>query len=178
MTNLIKSIMQFLGRLLKWEPVQDFTDLPYMPPTPPVEPVIPPVEAPKQPVVATLLWDTPQHCFHSVRVICDREGLDLKGKDIVCACIYQESRFNNKAVGKNKNSTDWGLVQVNDTKGWHIGKGLRFPSIQYVLDRPEEAVMWMAGVYRTTKALTPWASYTSGAYKQWLSPQSPMWELK
>src|SRR3990167_5260477 len=47
-------------------------------------------------------------------------------------------------------STDWGLVQVNDTKNWHIGKGLRFSSVEDVLTNPEKAVRWVIDVYRTT----------------------------
>ena len=99
-------------------------------------------------------------------------------KDIVCACIYQESRFKNSAVGKNKTSTDWGIVQVNDTPGWHIGPGLRFKSVQDVLDNPEKTVRWMISVMKETGKLQPWASYTSGVYKRWLVDKSPMWLLK
>lgn len=150
-------------------PVQDFTDLPYLPPEVPVEPPTAPDK---------LLWGTPKHAYHSTRVLCDEMGLTLEQKNLLCACIYQESQFLNTAVGKNKNSTDWGIAQVNDTKGWHIGPGLRFPSVQYVKDHPEECVRWMAGVLKQTGKLQPWASYTSGAYKQWLTSASPMWLLK
>ena len=124
------------------------------------------------------LWDTPKHAYHSVRVICDEMGLTVEQKNILCACIYQESQFMNGAVGKNKTSTDWGLVQVNDTPGWHIGPGLRFSSVQDVLDHPEKAVRWMVSVMKNTGKLQPWASYTSGAYKKWLVPTSPLWALK
>lgn len=141
--------------------------------------------APKQPVAETLDWSTPQGAYHATRVICDELGLTLEQKNIVCACIYQESQFSNKAVGRNKDpetgkvwSTDWGIFQVNDHKGWHIGKGLRFSSVQDVLDHPEKAARWMIGVMKTTGKLQPWASYTTGAYKKWLSPASPMWLLK
>ena len=148
--------------------------------TPPVKPVLEANGGQKE----VLLWDTPKHAFHSTRVICDMLELTVEQKNVVCACIYQESEFNNNAVGKNKNpktgkvwSTDFGMVQVNDTKGWHIGKGLRFSSVQDVLDNPEKAVVWMISVMRDTGKLQPWASFTSGAYKKWLPKTSEMWAL-
>ena len=199
-------IYRFGPFLDKIEPMSSLDNLapeqPYIPASPP--PVIAPSK-PKPPPVAplvpktahsTLLWKTPKQAWHSVRVLCDEMGLPLQKiepvngimyfpKDIVCACIYQESQFNNNAIGRNKDpktgkiwSTDWGLVQVNDTKNWHIGKGLRFSSVEDVLTNPEKAVRWVIDVYRTTGKLQLWASYTSGAYKKHLSPNSPMWLLK
>lgn len=147
----------------------------YMPPEETPEPVAPPEP---EPAPKPLRWSTPQEAYHSTRVICDEIGLTLEQKNIVCACIYQESQFKNNAVGKNKTSTDWGLVQVNDTPGWHIGPGLRFKSVQDVLDNPEKAVRWMVQTMKDTGKLQPWASYTSSAYQQWLSTGSPMWKLK
>lgn len=158
---------------------------------PPAPPVIDPLEGPKQPSkpvsppeplpvptpAPKLDFSTPKAAYHSTRVIADEIGLALNQKNDLCACIYQESRFDNRAIGKNQNSTDWGIVQVNDTKGWHIGPGLRFPSVQYVKDNPEECVRWMAGVLKQTGKLQPWASWTSGAYIQWLVENSPMWKL-
>ena len=180
----------FFSKKRPWNPpVSDFTELDYLPPTDSSTPEFPamtvestsvPFNHVIEPPVAPskLLWDTPKQAYHSVRVICDEMGLVLIEKNTLCACIYQESRFLNTAVGKNKNSTDWGIVQVNDTKGWHIGTGLQFPSVQYVLENPEKCVRWMIRTYKSTGTLTPWASYTSGAYKQWLLPASPMWKLK
>ena len=146
-------------------------------------PSIPSVWLPEAP--SALFWDTPQHAYHSLRVMCDEAGLTYKQKNILCACVYQESQFLNTAIGRNKDlktgkvwSTDWGIFQVNDTKGWHIGKGLRFSSVQDVLDHPEKAAKWMIETMETTGKLQPWASYTSGAYKKWLVDNSPMWKLK
>lgn len=130
-----------------------------------------PTEPPKMPVAAsTLLFDTYEHSLHSVRVICDEMGLNWNEKAIICACIYQESRFNNKAKGENKKngvvtSTDWGIVQVNDF--WNIGKGKYWSSVRQVLDNPEKAVRWMITCYKQGK-LNLWSSYKFGAYKQWL----------
>lgn len=150
-------------------------------PTPPAPPASP---APSQGFlsVPTFLWDTQANARHSVRVICDNMGLSLvksilvngilyAPKDIICACIMQESRFNNNAIGRNKNSagvvtsTDWGICQINDW--FHIGAGKDFPSIEYVLANPDKAVEFMCRMYAAGQ-LKLWVSYSSGAYKQWL----------
>lgn len=137
------------------------------------KPTIPQNEVPKEEPKPKFKWDTPEGARHSVRVICDEEGLSVKDKNIITACIQQESQFDNGAVGINRNkkgvvlSTDWGIVQVNDTKGWHIGPGLRFPSVQYVIDNPEECVRWMVQMHKQGR-LNLWSSFKSGAYKKYL----------
>lgn len=134
--------------------------------TPEPEPVPPP---------PTLLWDTQKHSYHSTRVLCDEMGLSLEEKNLICACIYQESQFKNSAVGRNSNTTDWGIVQVNDY--YHIGAGKDFPSVEYVVNNPEKMVRWMIRCYKQGQ-LKMWASYSTGVYKHWLIPTSPMWLLK
>lgn len=128
----------------------------------------------KPPSMPKLDFSTPKAAYHSTRVLCDEMGLTLEEKNTICACIFQESRFDNRAIGKNKKSTDWGIVQVNDF--WHIGKGKQFPSVEYVVANPETCVRWMINCL-IQKNLEMWASYKSGAYKQWLSTSSPMWAL-
>jgi len=158
-------------------------------PTAWVDPAPTPVSEP--PVAPpAMLWATPKQAYHSTRGMCDEMGLTFAQKNILCACIYQESNFLNyhsngkPVINQNKDkdgkvwSTDWGIVQVNDTKGWHIGKGLRFPSVQYVMDNPEVAVRWMVSVMKGTGKLQPWSSFTSGVYKKHLIPTSQMWLLK
>ncbi len=152
-----------------------------------------PMPAPT-PVVPKYLFDTPQNARHSIRVICDEEGLSLvptmlvdgkkyTPKDVMCACIENESHFRNyrldggpmihenfsKKTGKLL-STDWGICQINDTPGWHIGPGLAFKSVDEVMQNPAKAARFMA---RMTKAgqLDKWVSYTSGAFEQYL-PQN------
>ena len=151
----------------------------------PTSPVAPSKLA--EPPVEPLDFSTPQRAYHSVRAICDEMGLPLEKtvvvedmghfmpKDIICACIYQESQFDNRAVGKNKNSTDWGIAQVNDY--WHVGKGKQFPSVEYVVLNPEICVRWMINCYLQGD-LYMWSSYKTGAYKKWLSPGSKMRALK
>lgn len=117
------------------------------------------------------LWDTAINSRHSIRVICDEEGLSVADKNIITACIQQESQFNNAAINNNKNaageitSSDWGICQINDY--FQMGKGKPFPSVQYVIDNPEKAVRWMVGMMKAGK-LNLWSSYSTGAYKKWL----------
>lgn len=151
-----------------------------LPPEPP-KPVEPP--APKY------SWTTQKGAYKLTRIMCDEMGLTLTQKNILCACLYQESRFMNRYpngkpvtnanVGRDGKiwSTDWGIAQINDTKGWHIGPKLPFPSVQYVLDHPEKAVEYMIKMYKAGK-LNLWSSYKFGHYKKWLLPNSPMWGLK
>jgi hypothetical protein len=115
-------------------------------------------------------WDTTANSRHSVRVICDEMGLTLAEKNLICACIQQESNFNNKAIGRNMKdgkvlSTDWGIVQINDY--WHVGPGKKWSSVQQILDNPDKAVKWMIQMYKQG-LLKLWVSYTSGAYKKYL----------
>lgn len=133
------------------------------------------------PTPEILSFDTPQHAYHAVRVLCDNAGLTVDEKNLICSCIYQESRFLNTAKGLNKNeagvvlSTDWGLCQINDY--YHIGNGKDFPSVQYVLDNPGAVVRWMITMYQHGM-LKQWVSYSAGKNRQWLLPSSPMWKLK
>lgn len=123
---------------------------------------------------ALLPWNTTQSFshenFHNVRDICDLEGLTYEQKEILTACVWQESEFmtsprpnQNKLQDGTVWSSDFGIVQVNDY--FNIGEGKPFPSVEYVITNPEACVRWMARIYKTTGALQPWASFTTGAYK-------------
>lgn len=142
---------------------------------------------PPDPNTVMTAWDSPAHNYHNVRVICDSMGLTLAEKNLICACIYQESSFLNYrtpgnptvCLNKDKNgsvwSTDWGICQINDW--FHIGPKKDFPSVDFVMQNPDKVVMWMVGMYQKGQ-LKQWSSYSTGAYKKWLSPTSPMWLLK
>lgn len=153
----------------------------------PVTPVQAPVEAPN-PLTMLLPWTTQKNYFHNVRVLCDRALLTYEQKEIVCGCIWIESRFrdyypdrtpvtngNKDATGKVW-STDWGLVQCNDY--FNIGPNKPFPTVDYVLKNPAATAAWMISTMKTTGHLQPWASYTSGAYKASLLPTSGMQALR
>jgi hypothetical protein len=154
--------------------------------TPPMAPAspaaqTPPPGPPVDPDSFTYPWDSPAHNWHNVRVLCDKRGLPVGQKDLICACVFQESQFNNHAIHENKDnqtgqlwSTDWGIVQVNDF--YHCGPGKEFPSAAYVVANPEAAVDWMITMYLNGR-LSAWASYSTGAYRQWLKSTSPMWAL-
>lgn len=145
--------------------------------------------------VKTLEWDTQQQAYHSVRVLCDNAGLSIMRsinvdgrmfmpKDIICACIYEESRFKTQAKGPtNKNGThDWGICQYNDGHNAHgiplwIGPGAYFKDVAEVLANPEKGVNEMISMYKVGH-IDWWMSHSTGAYKQWLLPDSPIWLLK
>lgn len=145
---------------------------------PPEEPTVP--VAMSNPDVLNPDWSTQKNAYHNVRVLCDLSGLTFAEKNIICACIYQESEFKINVLNNNRNaqgkilSTDYGICQINDY--YHIGKEKDFPSVEYVLDNPEACVQFMINCY-LHGALKQWVSFSSGAYKQWLLSTSPMWNL-
>ena len=105
----------------------------------------------------------------------DTFGLTWKEKDLLSACIQQESQFNPKAISPpnfNK-SRDWGLAQFNDGKNkttgkaYWIGEGAPFKDTNEVLNDPAKNVRIMCEQYKKGN-LKYWSSYVSGAYRQWL----------
>lgn len=92
------------------------------------------------------LWETAAEARHSVRVICDEEGLTVAQKNMLSQVVHCESNYNPGCVHPNVvngkvTSTDFGIAQINDY--YHIGKGKDFPSAQFVLDNPEACIRWM-----------------------------------
>lgn len=132
-----------------------------------------------EPNIDTLTtWDTSENNRHNVRVLCDLSGLDLHSKNIITACVEQESNFYNylpitnqpvKHVNLNRDgtvaSTDWGIVQINDY--YHIGIGKDFPSVEYVMQNPDKCVQFMIDCYKEGK-LFLWSSYKTGAYLRYM----------
>jgi hypothetical protein len=134
-------------------------------PTPQPEPVAQPSE-PVTPVVAQnlLLWDTFENRRHSVRVICDEEGLTWQQKQDLSATVHCESDYNPACVHPNivngkVSSTDYGIAQINDY--WHIGPGKDFPSKEYVLENPEACIRWMCRQWKAGNARA-WVCYLKG----------------
>ena len=166
-------------KFLQWLEKQVFVA--YVPDIPmTIKPVLP---APNVDVIDPD-WSEPSNAYHNTRVICDQVGLSLDQKNILCACVFQESGFlTNPRPNQNKDpqtgkvwSTDYGICQINDY--FHIGPHKDFPSVQYVIDNPEACILWMARIYKKTGNLNPWGSFSTGAYKVWLPSSSPMWKLK
>lgn len=126
--------------------------------------------------------------------MCDNAGLSLvpsvnidgklyTPKDILCACVEQESGFRNFKQGSttipltHKNykngvlsSTDWGMFQINDY--WHIkgcGKAAPwdFPSVDYVINNVPAVAQFMIDCYKAGE-LDLWDSYLLGGFKKYL----------
>lgn len=139
---------------------------PQIPPPEMIPPTVPPITT-----ASPYLWNNRANSRHSVRVICDEMGLSLYEKNVITACIQQESNFDNNAINHNTNvagrvtSTDWGIVQCNDF--YWIGAGKKFSSIKFVLDNPDKMVKWMCAMFKQGK-LNLWVSYSSGAYKRYM----------
>jgi hypothetical protein len=157
------------------------------------DPLPMPSDASKQPlessqtppsIVDTLLpWENivgSQANRHNVRVICDEELLEFGQKNVLTACVRQESDFYPLAKGKlNTDGTqDFGIAQFNNGKNRHgvpfwIGQGATFSSEEEVLSSPEKCIRVMARYYKATGNLNPWSSFNSydgepPAYMQWL----------
>lgn len=139
----------------------------------PVE-TTPKVETTPEPVQPKYLWDNPVNIRHSVRVICDEEGLTLEQKNSMCATIGGESGWKINIVHPNYvirngvktvSSIDFGVCQINDY--YHIGKGKDFPSSNYVLNNPEACVRWMCKLWKAGQR-NLWIAYKSGSYKKYL----------
>lgn len=119
------------------------------------------------------------------------DGKFYTPKDIICACIMRESGFNNLRIDGSPTrgfnyrlnpdktimrtpdgkpivaSTDWGICQINDTKGWHIGPGCHFKDVDDVVKNPTKAVNYMVDLYESGQ-IRLWSSYSTGAYKKYL----------
>ena len=162
----MKQFLEFIMSILKQLFAQSIPVTPALTVTVPI---------PSTPAVDTIapkyLWDTPINAKHSVRVICDEEGLSVNDKNLICAVIEAESGFYNTAKNLNKrsdgtvSSTDFGICQINDR--YHIGVGKDFPSVDYVLNNPDQAVRWMIKMYKAG-LITMWCAYTNGSYKRFL----------
>jgi len=143
-----------------------------------------PIDMPKQrlikpePVVENkpkYEWSTPGRTCNSCRVIMDEYNLNWEQKAILCACIYQESQFFIRAIGRlNENGTqDFGLCQYNNGKNkqgkaYWIGKGATFKDVDEVLNDPEKNIRVMIKEFQRYGSPKWWSSYTTGAYRKHL----------
>ncbi len=115
----------------------------------------------------TYLWDTPLDARHSVRLICDEEGLTVEQKNTLCATVGGESGWKPGAIGKpNTDGTrDYGICQIN-TRYW-IGPGKLFPTTDYVLTHPEQCIRWMCKQWKMGYR-NWWIAYKNNSYKAYL----------
>ena len=111
----------------------------------PIDEVLPPPAPPKYD------WSTPEAARHSVRVICDEEGLSVDMKNKLTETVKCESAFNPKATNKNNDgSADFGIAQFND-RYW-IGAGKPIPSVEVALNNPEFCIRLMARQFKLGNA--------------------------
>lgn len=163
MEVIIRLCQNAIDLLLKKKSVEPFN-------TPPEPPILPEVESNNQ--MTELEWSNPKTIRHSIRILCDIEGLSYKDKNDLCATIQAESNFNLYAKNENKKngkllSTDWGLCQINDY--WNIGVGKPFPSVDFVLNNPEKVVRWMIGEWKKGEnSKNKWIAYKNKSYKRYL----------
>lgn len=167
--SLIKTLINKLLQLLGFElthpnakPTDEVvsTSVPNVAPEPPQ----PQPEPPKYD------WDTPVLARHSVRVICDEEGLTVEQKDTLCATVGAESGWNPKAVRYNYGirsgqrvvlSKDSGICQWND---YYHGKEI---TPDEALNNPEKAVRLMCAYWKRGQR-NLWVSFSTGLYKKYL----------
>ena len=119
------------------------------------------------PTNTQLAWGDPIAARHSCRVVMDSFNLSWAEKGLLCSVIAEESGFKNTAVNYNRradgtvSSTDYGICQINDK--YHVGPSLDFPSVEYVVAHPEEAVAFMVRMYRAGQ-IKLWCAYQNGGY--------------
>lgn len=111
---------------------------------------------------------------HNVRVLCDLAKITLHQKNVITACVEQESDFNPIAVGKlNTDGTqDFGIAQYNNGKNasgqaYWIGPGAPFASVQEVESNPEKCINLMISLAKQGM-LHLWASYSTKAYLKFM----------
>jgi len=135
---------------------------------------IPPNEEELPPSIKEpLIWDTPLKARHSARVIMDEHNLSWKEKDLLCAVIQAESKFDIKTTNKNNNgTTDWGICMFNDGKNkegipYWIGSGAIFKNGQECLENPEKCVKIMIDEYKKGH-LYYWVAYKNKSYLKFM----------
>ena len=119
------------------------------------------------PATQKYLWDTKENCRHSIRVICDEEGLTVQQKNDLSATLHCESNWNPKCVHPNivndkVMSTDYGICQWND---YYHGKEI---SPKDAVNDPEKAVRLMCQ-YVKRGQLNLWVCYKTGMFLKYSS---------
>ena len=135
-----------------------------------IEPITPPlviVEPPKYE------WNNKVSARHSVRILCDENGLSLAEKNLICAVIKAESDFDINAIHHNNGgTTDYSICQFNDGKNkkgipYWIGEGADFESPQEVMQNPEKAVRIMIREFKKGN-INYWNAFSNKSYLKYL----------
>lgn len=114
-------------------------------------------------------WGTKAEACHSVRVICDEEGLSVDEKNLIASVINCESGFNPRAVNVNQDkrqSTDYGICQYNDF--WYR----ELISPDEALHNPEKSVRLMIEVFKGKHpgySIKNWICYEKGLFRKFPS---------
>ena len=126
---------------------------------------MPSAQPPPEPT--ELKWDTRENARHSVRVICDQEGLSPGQKNLMSSVIHCESGYDVNCVHPNKSpttgkvmSTDYGICQWND---YYHGKEI---SPDEALHNPEKAVRLMCH-YVLMGRINQWVCFSKSLYRQY-----------
>lgn len=160
--DILKELLDFILHPIRVDEQHSMHD-----PLPaPVTKLIPEVvEVPKY------LWDTPENARHSVRLICDEEGLTWQQKEDMSSTVHCESGYLTGIIHPNldKNgklsTTDYGICQWNDWWHW-IKNNIHEISPDEALHNPEKAVRLMCQ-YVKWGLLTQWVCFESGMYKHY-----------
>lgn len=172
--GVFMKILQFLANILKLD--LEILKIKQTPPSTPLETQNPTSTTPPQPpleipITPKYEWGTPEKARHSVRVICDEEGLNVADKNLICAVINCESGFKIDAIHKNKDksgnvlSIDYGIIQANSN--YYIGNGKPIVSIDEALNNPEKCVRVIISQFKKGR-LKDWVCYSSGKYLNYI----------
>lgn len=120
---------------------------------------------PEEKAAAKYDWSTPEAARHSLRLICDEEGLTPAQKNLMSQVVNCESGFHTKAVHPNLYdgklaSTDRGICQWNDK--YHSSE----ITSDEAFNNPEKCVRLMC-TYVKRGQIKDWVCYTSGLYQKY-----------
>jgi len=115
-----------------------------------------PPETPKKPQEWTKYsWLTPMEARHSVRVICDEEGLNVDMKNRLCETVKCESNFDPLTVHFNVNGTrDCGIAQFSERYYLKYNN----MTCEDAVSNPEKCIRIMAKAFKNGRA-KDWICY-------------------
>lgn len=119
-----------------------------------------------KPTMNIYLWNTPENSRHSLRMICDEEGLTVEQKNLMSQVVHCESGYKTTITHPNLNgagkqmSEDFGICQWND---FYHGKEI---SPDDAVHDPEKAIRLMCKYVKAGR-ISQWVCYSSGLYKNY-----------